>query len=364
MPVISDKKPKYERLAEDLQAKIKTKELSPGHPLPSVRNLMVENKMSMTTVVKGLKLLQDRNFIESQPQRGYFVSDRFRTQALTGQIAFITPALGGDTNLYIKGFHQTLDPARFTLATYSTNGNLDQFHEIIERVVRFRPSGMIITTLPEEFIKFNTEALEAFGIPIVLIGSFRTPLLLSCDRVTEQYQSKARRIVQYMVEKNYRDPALLLSGSVEANSEFVRWMQIELERMGISLPAENILTSEASHGFMDPPNPCFDAEEMLSGRLAEGFRCQTLICEHDYPAVGALQAFLKAGISIPGDVKVISAATCSVEGFFPMKLTTLEVHRDIQARMAADLLIRRIDGYRGLPEIHYAPADLVVGETG
>jgi DNA-binding LacI/PurR family transcriptional regulator len=220
-----------------------------------------------------------------------------------------------------------------------------------------------MTTVFESIKDLHTEMLDAQAIPMVLIGGATQFPSLSCDRVSEQYEGKTQKIVHYIVEKGYKDPAVLIPRAIAENSSFLQGIAGELKQAGLSLPEDKILIFDTTRGFTAQPNPYIDAEELVMRRFKEGFRCQTLICEHDYPAVGAIRGLLKLGYSIPGDIKVISAATCSVEGSLPMKLTTLNVHQDLQASLAAQLLIRRIEGYTGSLEVHYLSADMVIGET-
>jgi DNA-binding LacI/PurR family transcriptional regulator len=55
--------------------------------------------------------------------------------------------------------------------------------------------------------------------------------------------------------------------------------------------------------------------------------------------VGALKAVLAAGLRVPEDVKIVSPMRCAVEGASPMKLTTVDVHREEQGRLAATELV-------------------------
>jgi DNA-binding LacI/PurR family transcriptional regulator len=101
----------------------------------------------------------------------------------------------------------------------------------------------------------------------------------------------------------------------------------------------------------------------MARRLKDGFTCDILICGHDYPAVGALRAVLDAGIRVPDEMAILSELRGAVAGAAPMELTTFDVHPEIQGQLAAEALMRRIEGYDGPYDVHHVPCEMIEGET-
>lgn len=64
---------RYEQLADELAGLIATRVLRVGERLPSVRRLAQEKRLSISTVVHALRLLEERGCVEARPQSGYFV---------------------------------------------------------------------------------------------------------------------------------------------------------------------------------------------------------------------------------------------------------------------------------------------------
>lgn len=64
---------RYEKLAEELEGMIGGGCLRFGDRLPSVRRLALERRLSVSTVVQALHLLERRGLVEARPQSGYFV---------------------------------------------------------------------------------------------------------------------------------------------------------------------------------------------------------------------------------------------------------------------------------------------------
>lgn len=64
---------RYEKLAAELEGMISGGALRFGDRLPSVRQLALERRLSVSTVVQALHQLEGRGLVEARPQSGYFV---------------------------------------------------------------------------------------------------------------------------------------------------------------------------------------------------------------------------------------------------------------------------------------------------
>lgn len=72
----------YEQLANELGGLIASRVFAPGDRLPSIRHLAQQKRLSVSTVMQALRLMEDRGLIESRPQAGYYVRHRSRTMAV------------------------------------------------------------------------------------------------------------------------------------------------------------------------------------------------------------------------------------------------------------------------------------------
>lgn len=66
----------YESVALRLATLIEKGAYRPGDRVPSVRQVSVQQRMSITTVITAYRMLEDRGLIESRPQSGYYVARR------------------------------------------------------------------------------------------------------------------------------------------------------------------------------------------------------------------------------------------------------------------------------------------------
>jgi DNA-binding LacI/PurR family transcriptional regulator len=362
-PPFAGYRSKAVRLSEQLREGILDGQWPVGAPLPPAKHLAKAYHVSRPTVHRALDILAEANYVLKLPQRGVVVADpRHQAGSRIAQIAFITEALGGDASPYVEGMTDCLDPERFALATYSAQADMQKYSRAIENIADLRPAGVIVSSVPWEICKVDGKLLARTGIPVVVMGEHPIPGL-EYDWVKQSSFSNARIIADYILRHEIRDIAFLGSAPRAANQVCIDTLRKELARDSLGLSEDRVFVVDSYHGFLQPPDPCIDSQEYLARLLDEGFRCELLICGHDYPAVGALRALLAAGIKVPEEMKVISALRCAVEGMSPMRLTTVDFHRAHQGYLAAELLTRRIDGFDGPPEVHHPQVSLVEGDT-
>ncbi len=355
---------KFEAFADRLAEEIHRGRLKPGEAVPSVRNLMQRNKLSMATVVRGLETLEQKGLIYRMSTRGFFVKDHHRPDPTIGQVALVTPALVGDTNELVKGLTGGLAKnEHLTLATYSTNGDLDLYQKMIDRLARLRPMGVVITSLPPELMNVNVEPLVKRGIPIVAIGQ-KIPGV-ACDRVDYRGGQSIHKLLPHILDRGATEFVFFMVELLNdpSQQDMIRVFREGLSQAGMPVSEDRIFKFNTRHGYTVPADPYIDGQEAVERVLAKGIRFKTAVFCHDYPAVGGLRAILKAGLRVPEDVRVVSAVRCAVNGVSPLRLTTVDVNKEQQARLAGELLLRRIEGYDGPAEVHYVNGDLIIGET-
>lgn len=363
MQVTGQFKSKHVLFAERIEREIRAGRLRPGEPIPSVRALMASEKLSSLTVSKGLNHLSQRGLIDCFPQRGYFVSDPDRSAKKVSQIVFLTPALSDDLDLYLRGMNEAIAGRKYSVLTHSSNADLDRYHTMIREVADLRPAGVVLVALTRELCPQNLSRLAESGIPTVILGE---PMPgLDCDRVIQSGSDGARRLLPHLRERGYRRPAVMVGKPEdEGTRSFLQILRHDFAERGIELPEERIFRVGDSHGYGRQPNPYIDYQEHLAGQLTRGVRFDVLICRSDYIAAGAIRALQQAHLRVPQDVAVVSSVRCGVEGVCPLRITTVDTHREEHGRVAVDVLLRRIDGYVGPSEVHHISGEWMPGETG
>lgn len=74
----------YEQLANELGTLITSRVFGVGERLPSIRYLAQHRRLSISTVMQALRLLEDRGLVDARPQAGFYVRQRARTLVPAG----------------------------------------------------------------------------------------------------------------------------------------------------------------------------------------------------------------------------------------------------------------------------------------
>jgi GntR family transcriptional regulator len=72
----SSDKPIYEQITSQIKAMIMSGKLAPGEPLPSIRHMARELRVSVITTKRAYEDLERDGFIETVPGKGSFVAER------------------------------------------------------------------------------------------------------------------------------------------------------------------------------------------------------------------------------------------------------------------------------------------------
>lgn len=83
--------------------------------------------------------------------------------------------------------------------------------------------------------------------------------------------------------------------------------------------------------------------------LERNARVSAVFCGNDITAIGAMHAFQESGLSIPGDISVISIDDIETAQYLTPMLTTIHIPTQELGQMAAKILIDRIEGGHHLP---------------
>ncbi|HEU4348338.1 MAG TPA: substrate-binding domain-containing protein, partial [Actinoplanes sp.] len=106
---------------------------------------------------------------------------------------------------------------------------------------------------------------------------------------------------------------------------------------------------------------------ILAGRLlaAAPDRPSAVVASNDRCAVGLLDAFVRAGLDVPGQVSVVGYDDSTLARLAHIDLTTVNQDAPAQAAHAVDAAVSRLDeGRRQSVEVVLRPRLVVRGSTG
>lgn len=133
----------YEHLADELGALIANRVFAPGDRLPSIRHLSQQKRLSISTVMQALRLLEDRGLIDAKPQAGFYVRHRARSLVAAAETQCLTePTYVGINNLLMRVLRANKAPGVLPLGlSWPTDDLLPikRMQQVTANVARRRP---------------------------------------------------------------------------------------------------------------------------------------------------------------------------------------------------------------------------------
>jgi DNA-binding LacI/PurR family transcriptional regulator len=215
-------------------------------------------------------------------------------------------------------------------------------------LLEMRVDGLILVS-PSFHKDFAIEAAKS--VPTVLIGkATRAPTV---DSVTNDDRQGAAMVVDHLVDLGHRRIAHI-DGGIGAGSKPRRTgYQRAMRRHGLETEIQSV-----QGGFTE--------EEGSAGmrRLrANGARPTAVFVANDLAAIGVLEVLRSEGLSVPGDISVVGYDNTAMAASHRIGLTTIDQPRHDMGRMAAGIILARINQDSTTASHVILPPKLVVRES-
>ena len=234
---------------------------------------------------------------------------------------------GIESHLFANDFHYVVTSHR-----RSTPKLLEQDLELLTRRA---VDGMILLA---------TELHEAPMLPAVVISGHTR--LKGLSNVVIDHDRAAKLALTHLKELGHRRIALFRGqpGSSDTDDR-ARAIFATAASLGIEIPPELTLQlSGADQDELFAPEAAYQegfayAQKLLARRVD----FTALFAFDDASAIGAIRAFLDAGLRIPEDVSVVGFDDIQIAAYHNPRLTTVRQPLREMGRIAAQLLIERIN---------------------
>jgi len=229
--------------------------------------------------------------------------------------------------------------------------SLDTEKRMIDRFLRIRVSGMIITPVLSQLD--HLEALEAQGVPIVVAGrkvvGFNS---VDVDNVQSGYLAGT-----FLIDQGYQRIGFVHSGDAFnlPEQERLSGLKRRLEEEDRPIAAlYSVKNNRISGGEL--------AAEMW---LGQDQRPDALFCSNDLLAMGFIQAVIKKRVLIPDDVAVMGHDDIPFASHFIQPLTTIAYPKYELGQTAITALLEHIAaaGQHRNPQHHKLQPDLVIRKS-
>ena len=220
--------------------------------------------------------------------------------------------------------------------------------EAIEGLLELRVDGLLLAGPRIEF-----ETIAGFGRSVPLVVLHRPTADDWSDSVTNDDFAGGRIAVEHCASLGHTRIAHI-DGGIGAGAEARREGYEEAMRhLGLEKHIQVV-----RGGYTEKPGRQ-GAQELLSKRPLPS----AVFAANDLCAIGALNTFEEAGLSIPGDISLLGYDNTSVAALRHVSLTSVHQQSVRMGRMAVDRLFERIDKGRTEPIHDVVSPSLVVRET-
>lgn len=227
-------------------------------------------------------------------------------------------------NSFCQDLLRKAEQAALTGHALLTAGTVSE-DDISEIVRDGRPEGLlIIGKIPDSLLD---SIMEAVSVPVVLLNFSRPgiPCVLP-DNYVGMY-----RAAQYGVDMGHKKFGFVGAAEISGNIReryfgFLRCLQLN------HLPFYREWVADKK-----------DLDEKFFLHTADT-PPDLLVCASDAIAVSVYEALDRRGISVPGDVSIVSFGNFLSDHPFGLRLTTYNVDRERMAKRAVELLLSQIDG--------------------
>ena len=328
----------------------------PTPTLATVAKLANVSVASASRVINGIKTNPEtlRRVREAAEAVGYVPNAAARTlrSRRTGQIAFAMPDVSNPVYTSMVGsIAQVARSHGSRLILHSTEGDLDDELSFLEDLRQRYVDGLILVSL--EFTERHAAAVANAAVPVVVIGAPGKDVRV--DTVRPNSRRGATEAVNHLFALGRRRIALLngpertAPGASRKLGYLDALRECGLERdESLIVAAEDFSIAEGS---------------IAAARLIARTRPDAIFCANDLLALGALSALRAAGLIVPQDVALVGMDNTNLSEVTSPPLTTVDLGAGERARLAAELLLMRIERPNRRQRVLGVDPQLVVRES-
>lgn len=359
------RKPSYKEVYDYFRKQ--AAEAGDGILIPTRAKLAEQFGVAEGTVSKAIDLLKNQGFVYGQQGKGTYLCQKEKVRGCMRKIAFLTYVMDVDIVQYSKGFNKVFYDDECSLATHSSYTSVKRFENAIRQALADKVGGIILHSIPavRGVSQRDVALLIKANVPVVVIGGDFIQGL-HCDRVHHTRRDSAKKIAEYVVQRQYKMPGIFLESSMpqQDNDEFIREIAYTFKENSLTISEDKIFSVNTIYWDSDHSDYHAGAYEFAKENLSKISDCDVLIFQGDGAATGVLRALLDNGIRVPEQIKLLSGHRHRlVDEKTRMRITAVDTCVEEQAFCAARLLERRMAGYDGPFEVHYIKGELVEGET-
>jgi LacI family transcriptional regulator len=250
----------------------------------------------------------------------------------TGQIAFAMPDVANPVyTAMVSAIQEVARASGLRLLLHSTDGDVADELALLEDLKQRYVDGLILCSIT--FTDAHAEAVRRSAVPIAVIGGLSKNAAV--DTVRANSRRGAAEAVAHLHDAGRRRIALVNGPEKTAPGSARRRGYLDGLR-ACGLERDESLVEIAADFMLEPGRQAAE-------RLLDRAQPDSVLCANDLLALGTLAALRSRNLDVPDDVAVVGMDNTSLAAVSWPPLTSVDLGSSERARIAAELLLKRIE---------------------
>jgi DNA-binding LacI/PurR family transcriptional regulator len=356
--------PIHRLIAESLATEIERGERPHGSRLPSEASLVRQFGVSRGTLRHALNTLRGRGLIEAVPTRGWFVRGAAPAPAGARRkvVGVVVPSVARPSLPdLLSTIEDELHDHGYSMLVGGSGWSREQQAGRIRRILAEGVSGLICYPIDYEPDGELFAGLADDGFPVLLIDRYIVGRDL--DAVEVDNVGGAYTAVEHLIELGHTRIAFIATDNLSTTSvaQRLEGYRRALASAGIEADPDLVFTGipVVRTWGSDYPVASKDQARVIATFL-ETTDATAAFALHDHLAIEVIAAARSLWRRVPEDLAVVGFDDDPLLGGAAVPLTTVAQPRERIGRLAASMVVDRIEGRRSEPSRVVLPTRLVV----
>jgi GntR family transcriptional regulator of arabinose operon len=341
--------PKYQLVARQLRHDIATAQYRDGDALPTEAELKQKFAVSRQTVRQAISLLENDGLVIRRRGSGTYVSHGARKHGGVLSVGVITTYITDYIfPSIVRGVESALSAESCIMSLSATYNRTDHERSLLLRVLESPLDGLIVegtkTALPNPNTALYGQLWER-NIPVVFINGYYPQLPNAIYVVTDDLGG-GRMAAAYLADRGFtRIGGLFKSDDMQGHLRYQGY-SAELQARGLRVRDETVcwFTTENKRRFLRDETAANFLNSLKNG-------VDAVVCYNDEIALELMEVLGEQGLSVPGDISIVSFDNSAYAAVCHPKLTTLAHPKDEFGRVAAEKLMNMMAGRKEMSAV-------------
>lgn len=251
----------------------------------------------------------------------------------------------------VKGLEAELSRHNYSIVIAAHYENPAKEHDIVEMMLENDVAAIVTTTCQPNGAYFR--GLSGIGVPIILVDRVLNDFETDC--VSEDNLDASRRITRHLIERGHRRIAVI-NGTLTVSTSTLRHEGYLAALADAGIPEDPRYIVDAGNGT------AYQATTQLLANLPREEWPTAMYCTNNRRTEDTLHALMTRGLSVPGDISIVSYGDISLPWMLETRLTHVDQDLLALGKRAGDLTVRRIRA-GGDPVIEILKSEIVYGNS-